>query len=83
MNTGVEGGETANKLVENGVILKKGIPNNKARIIFAKGNFWGRTLHLFLHLMTPVLMKDLVHIYSYDLIPYDDLESLEKRIKRS
>ena len=44
MNTGVEGGETANKLARKWGYLKKGIPQNKARIIFAKGNFWGRTL---------------------------------------
>ena len=39
MNTGVEGGETANKLARKWGYLKKGIPQNKARIIFAKGNF--------------------------------------------
>jgi ornithine--oxo-acid transaminase len=44
MNTGVEGGETANKLARKWGYLKKNIPKNKARIIFAKGNFWGRTL---------------------------------------
>ena len=36
MNTGVEGGETANKLARKWGYLKKGIPQNKARIIFAK-----------------------------------------------
>ena len=44
MNTGVEGGETANKLARKWGYLKKGIEENKARIIFARGNFWGRTL---------------------------------------
>ena len=44
MNTGVEGGETANKLARKWGYMKKGIEKNKARIIFAKGNFWGRTL---------------------------------------
>ena len=34
MNTGVEGGETANKLARKWGYIKKGIPNNKARIIF-------------------------------------------------
>jgi acetylornithine/succinyldiaminopimelate/putrescine aminotransferase len=60
MNTGVEGGETANKLARKWGYLKKGIPENKARIIFAKGNFWGRTLLQFLLLMIQFLMKDLV-----------------------
>ena len=44
MNTGVEGGETANKLARKWGYLKKGIKEDKARIIFANGNFWGRTL---------------------------------------
>ena len=39
MNTGVEGGETANKLARKWG-YEKNIPKNKARIIFAKGNFW-------------------------------------------
>ena len=47
MNTGVEGGETANKLARKWGYMKKGIEKNKARIIFAKGNFWGRTLAAF------------------------------------
>ena len=40
MNTGVEGGETANKLARKWGYIKKGIPENKARIIFVNGNFW-------------------------------------------
>ena len=35
MNTGVEGGETANKLARKWGYMKKGIPENQARIIFA------------------------------------------------
>ncbi len=44
MNTGVEGGETALKLARRWGYEVKGIPENKAKIIFVKGNFWGRTL---------------------------------------
>ena len=44
MNTGVEGGETAVKLARRWGYDVKGIPNNKARILFAEGNFWGRTI---------------------------------------
>ena len=39
MNTGVEGGETANKLARKWGYMKKGIPENKAKIIFAKGKY--------------------------------------------
>lgn len=44
MNTGVEGGETAIKLARRWGYDVKGIPQGKARVLFAKGNFWGRTL---------------------------------------
>ncbi|HAY56478.1 MAG TPA: ornithine--oxo-acid transaminase, partial [Flavobacteriales bacterium] len=44
MNSGVEGGETSNKLARKWGYQKKGIPENQARILFAHGNFWGRTL---------------------------------------
>ncbi len=44
MNTGVEGGETAVKLARKWGYNVKGIPENQARIVFANGNFWGRTI---------------------------------------
>jgi ornithine--oxo-acid transaminase len=44
MNTGVEGGETAIKLARRWGYTVKGIPENEAIIVFAEGNFWGRTL---------------------------------------
>src|SRR6185295_1435361 len=36
MNTGVEGGETAIKLARRWAYVKKGVPDNKAKIIFAE-----------------------------------------------
>lgn len=44
MNTGVEGGETAIKLARRWAYDVKGVENEKAKILFAKGNFWGRTM---------------------------------------
>ena len=44
MNTGVEGGETAIKIARKWAYKVKGIPPNKAKVLFANGNFWGRTL---------------------------------------
>lgn len=43
-NTGVEGGEAANKLARKWGYLVKGIPENEARIVFCENNYWGRTL---------------------------------------
>ena len=39
MNTGVEGGETANKIARKWGYEVKGIEENKAKIIFVNGNF--------------------------------------------
>ena len=44
MNTGVEGGETAIKLARRWAYDVKGVPKNKATVLFAENNFWGRTL---------------------------------------
>ena len=44
MNTGVEGGETALKLCRKWAYKVKGTKKNEAKILFAEGNFWGRTL---------------------------------------
>jgi ornithine--oxo-acid transaminase len=82
MNTGVEGGETANKLARKWGYLKKLIPENKARIIFANGNFWGRTLAAISSSDDPLSYKDFgPYMPGYDLIPYNDLNALEKELK--
>ena len=82
MNSGVEGGETSNKLARKWGYLKKGIPENKARILFAKGNFWGRTLAAISSSDDPLSYKDFgPYMPGYDLIPYNDLAALELELK--
>ena len=82
MNTGVEGGETANKLARKWGYLKKGIEENKARIIFAKGNFWGRTLAAISSSDDPSSYKGFgPYMPGYDLIAYNDLNALENELK--
>ena len=82
MNTGVEGGETANKLARKWGYLKKGIEEDKARIIFAKGNFWGRTLAAISSSDDPSSYKGFgPYMPGYSLIPYNDLEALENELK--
>ena len=44
MNTGVEAGETAIKLARLWGYKVKNVPENKAEIIVAKNNFWGRSI---------------------------------------
>ena len=78
MNTGVEGGETANKLARKWGYIKKGIKENKARIIFARGNFWGRTLAAISSSDDPSSYKGFgPYMPGYDLIAYNDLNALE------
>ena len=82
MNTGVEGGETANKLARKWGYMKKGIEKNKARIIFAKGNFWGRTLAAISSSDDPSSYEGFgPFMPGYDLIPYNDLDALETELK--
>ena len=44
MNTGAEGVETAIKLARKWAYVKKGVPENEAKIICCEGNFHGRTV---------------------------------------
>ncbi len=82
MNTGVEGGETANKLARKWGYKVKGIPENQARIIFANGNFWGRTLAAVSSSDDPSAYKDYgPYLPGYHLVPYNDLKALEEELK--
>ena len=84
MNTGVEGGETANKLARKWGYLIKGIKENKAKIIFANGNFWGRTLAAISSSNDPLSYKDFgPFMPGYELVPYNDLNSLEEAFQDS
>lgn len=82
MNTGVEGGETAIKLARKwGYEIKK-IPKNKAKIIFVEGNFWGRTLGAISSSTDPSSTNGFgPFMPGYEIIPYNDLKSLEKSLK--
>lgn len=82
MNTGVEGGETANKLARKWGYMKKGIPENQAKIIFANGNFWGRTLAAISSSDDPASFEGFgPFMPGYELIPYNDLDALAEALK--
>ncbi|NIM34572.1 MAG: ornithine--oxo-acid transaminase [Hydrotalea flava] len=79
MNTGVEGGETAVKLARRWGYAKKGIPENNAKIIFAEGNFWGRTLAAISSSTDPSSYKGFgPYMPGFELVPYNNLAALEK-----
>ncbi len=78
MNTGVEGGETAIKLARRWGYAVKGIPENQAKVIFAEGNFWGRTLAAISSSTDPSSFKGFgPYMPGFGLVPYNDLAALE------
>ncbi|MEL7340539.1 MAG: ornithine--oxo-acid transaminase, partial [Bacteroidota bacterium] len=82
MNTGVEGGETALKLCRKWAYTKKGVPENQAKILFAEGNFWGRTLAAISSSTDPSSYKGFgPYMPGYELIPYNDLDALAKALE--
>lgn len=82
MNTGVEGGETAIKLARRWGYNVKGIVENKAKIIFAEGNFWGRTLAAISSSTDPSSFKGFgPYMPGFGLVPYNDLTALETAFK--
>jgi len=78
MNTGVEGGETAIKLARRWAYCIKGVPENQAKIIFAEGNFWGRTLAAISSSTDPSSYHGFgPFMPGFKIVPYNDLVALE------
>uniref|UniRef100_A0A6G1R602 Ornithine aminotransferase n=1 Tax=Hypotaenidia okinawae TaxID=2861861 RepID=A0A6G1R602_9GRUI len=78
MNTGVEAGETACKLARKWAYSVKGIPKYKAKIIFAAGNFWGRTMSAISSSTDPSSYDGFgPFMPGFEVIPYNDLPALE------
>ena len=79
MNTGVEAGETAVKLARKWAYMVKGVPHNKAKVVFARNNFWGRTLAAVSSSTDPSSYTNYgPFMPGFDLVPYDDLDALER-----
>jgi ornithine--oxo-acid transaminase len=82
MNTGVEGGETAIKLARRWGYAVKGIPENQAKVIFAQGNFWGRTLAAISSSTDPSSYNGFgPFMPGFGLVPYNDLVALETALQ--
>lgn len=79
MNTGVEGGETACKLARKWAYNVKGITPNCAKIVFATGNFWGRTMSAISSSSDPSSYAGFgPYMPGFPMIPYNDLNALEQ-----
>jgi ornithine--oxo-acid transaminase len=74
MNTGVEGGETAIKLARRWGYSVKGIESNKARVLFANQNFWGRTLAAVSSSNDPTAYRQFgPYMPGFSNVPFNDL----------
>ncbi len=84
MNTGVEGGETAIKLARKWGYEIKGIASNQARVVFATGNFWGRTIAAISSSQDADSYGNFGPLVpGYDVVPYGDLQQLEAALSNN
>ncbi|RHX82400.1 ornithine--oxo-acid transaminase [Leptospira yasudae] len=78
MNTGVEAAETSVKLCRKWGYKVKGIPENKAKILFASGNFWGRSIGAISASTDPLSTTGFgPFVPGFEIIPFNDLNALK------
>ena len=79
MNSGVEACETAVKLARKWAYEVKGVPKNAATIVFAKENFWGRSLAAVSSSTDPESFNGYgPYMPGFKLIPFNNLKALEE-----
>jgi ornithine--oxo-acid transaminase len=82
MNTGVEAIETAVKLCRKWGYVKKGIPENEAKIVFCQNNFHGRTMTAISASTSPASRNQFgPFVPGFVHIPFDDTTALEQALK--
>jgi len=82
MNTGAEADETALKLARKWGYLKKGIPENEAKIVVCANNFHGRTITIISMSTDPDAYKGFgPYTPGFVTVPYNDLNALENELK--
>ncbi len=82
MNSGAEAVETAMKLARRWSYVKKGVPENNAKIIVCEGNFHGRTITIISASTDPDSYgKFGPFTPGFIKIPYDDIAALESALK--
>jgi ornithine--oxo-acid transaminase len=81
LNTGVEAVEAAIKLVRKWAVKKKGLEEGQAKILFADGNFHGRTMSAVSASTSPEARKCFgPFLPNLIPIPYNDLGALERAL---
>lgn len=82
MNSGAEADETALKLCRKWAYLKKGIPENEAKIVVCEGNFHGRTITIVSMSNDPDSYKHYGPFTpGFIKIPYNDTNALAKALE--
>ncbi|PIO74113.1 ornithine aminotransferase [Teladorsagia circumcincta] len=81
MNTGVEAAESAVKLARRWAYDVKKVPTNKAKVVFAENNFWGRSIAAISSSSDPESYGGFgPFVPLFERVPYNDLKALEKAI---
>lgn len=81
MNTGAEAVETAVKTARKWGYRVKGVPDGRARIVVAGGNFHGRTTTVVSFSTDPEARADYgPYTPGFDIVPYGDLAALREAI---
>lgn len=82
MNSGVEAVETAMKLCRKWAYLVKGIAKDQAKIVFAHGNFHGRTISIISASTDDSAKKDFGPFLEGVLqVPYNDVDAFENLLE--
>lgn len=82
MNSGVEAVETAMKLCRKWAYLVKGIAKDQAKIVFAQGNFHGRTISIISASTDDSAKKDFGPFLEGVLqVPYNDVDAFENLLE--
>lgn len=82
MNTGVEACETAIKLARRWGYQVKGIAEDQARVVFAKNNFWGRTIAAISSSTDPDSFD--YHgpfVPGFPCVDYDDINAMKQELE--
>lgn len=81
MNTGVEAGEVAVKLARKWAYQVKNVPQDRAKVVLAKNNFWGRSLAAVSSSTDPEAYNNYGPLLQgFQLINFNDIEALESAI---
>ena len=85
MNSGVEAVETAIRFARKWGYVRKGIRPGRARVLFAEGNFWGRSIAACASSEDPYRHAHFgpYRNYNFDLVPFNSVPELRRRLESS